>query len=213
MERDPTQPRWLWLYDFETRALSFQKSCEEIPRDHHPIVIGYFLPKSEDWMVLDLRSFDRAWQAIPFFDRYIPRNVARVTRAEVVNRLFSADEFAVTPDKLFDRPQPPARDPEAVLRTIAEEVRRIGDPGERVQAAAERIEAESKCPSPEIEQFPIHFYEEGIQNFETALKLRQIIAHQHWLGNTSYSMYDIIQEMMGRTEPDASVPERKRKAK
>ena len=43
-------------------------------------------------MILDLRSVEPAWTAIPFFDKYIPRSVAKVIEAEVVNRLFSAEE-------------------------------------------------------------------------------------------------------------------------
>jgi hypothetical protein len=198
VDRDPTRLRWVWLYDFEARNLPFEQSYAQIPRQHHPIVIGSFIPRSEDKMVLDLRSWERAVLAIPFFDKHIPRSAAKVTEAEVVNRLFSSEEAQITPDQLFDRQETPAADPEAVLREIAEQVAVVQDPQEKLALATESLEARAKRPLPEIERFPIHFYEEGIQTFETTLKMRRIIAYQHWLGNTSYSMHNIIQEMLQR---------------
>ena len=60
------------------------------------------------------------------------------------------------------------------------------------------METQSKQPLPEIERFPVHYYEEGIGTFTTTLTVRQFIAYQHWVGNTSYSMYDVIQEMAKR---------------
>jgi hypothetical protein len=57
----------------------------------------------------------------------------------------------------------------------------------------EDMEAHSKQPLPEIERLPVHYYEEGIQGFANALKMRQLVATQHWLGNTAYSMFDVIQ--------------------
>src|SRR5262245_52965318 len=128
VDRDPTRLRWVWLYDFEARNLPFQKSYAQIPRQQRPIIIGSFLPRSEDVMVLDLRSCERAWLAIPFFDRHIPRSAAKVTEAEVVNRLFSAEDMHVTPDQLFDRQETPPCDPEAILRKLAEMVDRVQDP-------------------------------------------------------------------------------------
>jgi hypothetical protein len=198
VDRDPTQLRWVWLYDFEARTLPFQRSSAQIPRQYRPIIIGSFIPRSEDKMVLDLRSYERAILAIPFFDKHIPRSVAKATGAEVVNRLFSVEEAQITPDQLFDRQETPVDDPEAILRGIAERVAPIQDPQEKFRLASECLEVQAKRPLPEIEWFPIHYYEEGIQSFQTALKMRQIIASQHWLGNTSYSMHDIIQEMMQR---------------
>jgi len=41
----------------------------------------------------------------------------------------------------------------------------------------------------------IHYYEDGIQGFVSALKTRQIVALQHWLGNSEYRMFDVLQSM------------------
>jgi len=159
-------------------------------------VIGSFIPQSADRLVLDLRSCERATLALPFFDRHIPRRVAQVAEAEVVNRLFSAEEARLTPDQIFDRQETPVCDPEASVRAVAELTALIQDPQEKLRIASDYMMARAKQPLPEIERFLVHFYEEGIQSFTTTLRIRQVIAFQHWLGNTTYSMYDVIQEMV-----------------
>ena len=45
-------------------------------------------------------------------------------------------------------------------------------------------------------RFPIHYYEEGIQRFATTLRIRQIIASHHWLGDSQYSMFDVMQSVL-----------------
>jgi hypothetical protein len=46
---------------------------------------------------------------------------------------------------------------------------------------------------PEIERFPVHYAEDGIEGFKLALRLRQMVAMQHWLGHLEYSLGDAIQ--------------------
>lgn len=151
-------------------------------------------------MVLDLRSCERASLAIPFFDQHIPGRAARVIEAEVVNRLFSADEAQTTPEQIFDRQQTPACDPEASAREIAELTAHVPDPNERFRLASEFMASRARQPLPEVERFPVHFYDDGIGQFTTSLTMRQVIAFQHWQGNRDYSMYDVIQEMVQRGE-------------
>jgi hypothetical protein len=203
LDRDPTRQRWVWLYDFEARNLLFQQSYAQIPRRHHPIVIGTFVLRSNGKLVLDLRSCERAVLAIPFFDRHIPRRAAQVTEAEVVNRLFPGEDSKLSPEQIFDRQETVACDPNASSRAIAELTANVQDPQEKIRIASEYTDARTKQPLPEIERFPFYFYEEGIQAFKLTLKMRQLVAYQHWLGNTGYSMYDLIQEMVQKMSSDS----------
>jgi hypothetical protein len=54
----------------------------------------------------------------------------------------------------------------------------------------------SKKPIPEAERLPTLYYEEGISGLELALRVRHIIAYQHWLGNADYCFHDLRQEIM-----------------
>ncbi len=82
---------------------------------------------------------------------------------------------------------------------MAERVAGVGDPEEKLRIAAESVEAEAKRPLPEVERFPVLYYAEGIASFALALKLRQIVATRHWLGDTAFSLHDLLQEMAKET--------------
>jgi len=196
LDYDRTQQRWVWLYDHEAKRLRFKQSYSKIPELMRPIVIGSFFPRSGDQLLLDLRSCERAILALPFFDKHLPRSVAKVTEAEVVNRLFSAENRTLTPDRLFDHQASTFIDPRAAVQRFNDLIAGIQDPQERIKVVLkvvlEDMESSSKQPLPEIERFPIHFYEDGIGGFAMTLRYRQTVALQHWLGNTAYTLMDAI---------------------
>ena len=196
LDFDATQQRWVWLYDHEAKNLMFKQSYAQIPKHHHPMVIGSIFLRGKDKILLDLRSCERATLAVPFFDRHFSRSVAKVTEAEVVNKLFSAtDNLKLTPDALFDHQGSTYCDPEAAEQRIIELTAHAQDPQEKLRIALEEMASSAKRPLPEIERFPIHYYEDGIQSFETALRIRQVVALQHWLGNSEYTMFDVLQSI------------------
>jgi hypothetical protein len=177
LEHDPARKRWVWLYDHEAKKLQFKQSYRQLPKPLHPIVIGSFFPRGKDHLLLDLRSCERALLAIPFFDKHLPRSVARVTEAEVVNSLFPATgNEQLTPDHLFDAQVSTSSDPEAEVRGLIERVSDVQDPQERLTSALEELETRARRPPPEIERIPVHYYEDGIEGFQLALRMRQIVA-------------------------------------
>jgi hypothetical protein len=191
---DQTQQRWVWLYDHEAKKLRFQQSYAQIPKHLLPLGIGSVFLRGDD-LLLDLRSCERAKLAIPFFDRHIPRKVAKVTDAEVVNKLFSAEHLKVTPTEIFDQMKSTVRDPDAEVQRLAELTAGVQGPEEKLRVAFEDMRARARQPLPEVERFPTNFYEDGIEAFGTTLQMRQMVAMQHWLGNTEYSPFDVIQLM------------------
>ena len=161
MDFDRVNNRWVWLYAHESTVLKFKKSYPSIPKEAHTIVIGSFFLRSGDELLLDLRSFDRAIEAVPFFDKYVGQTAARVTHAAVVNRLFDAKEqFPPNLDVFF--------------------------------YSGEMVERDTDKRAPEVEKFPVHFYEDGIGSLKTTLRIIQIMAFQHWKGNTDYTLLDVI---------------------
>jgi hypothetical protein len=194
LDQDPPRRRWVWLYDHEAKNLRFKQSYSQLPNHLRPVVIGSFFLPAKDRLLLDLRSCERAVLAIPFFDKHLPRKAARVTEAEVVNKLFPATgNMTLTPDSIFDRRPSTLLDPDADMRRITELVGNVADPQERLRIALEEMQAGAKQPLPEIERFPVHYYEDGIQSFAYILNLRQIVALRHWLGHTEFSLFDALQ--------------------
>ncbi len=59
-------------------------------------------------MLLDVRSIERAYEAVPFFDRFFARDTARVTHAAILNELPvlngppGADLSEIDCDELFN---------------------------------------------------------------------------------------------------------------
>lgn len=194
LDYDATRKRRVWLYSNEAKRLRFQQSYAQIPREHHPIVIGSLFLRTKETLLLDLRSCERALLAIPFFDAHLPRRLVEVVEAEVVNRLFPATEpnLKLTPDALFDQQISTGVDPEALVKRLVEKTAHVQDPHERVKIFMEEVKSREKEPLPEIERFPVHYAEDGIGGFQLALRVRQIVAMQHWQGNTDYTLQDAI---------------------
>jgi hypothetical protein len=161
-------------------------------------VIGSLFLRQPDEMLIDLRSCERAVAAVEFFDRHFSRDIVEVTRAAVVNKLMSAENAHLTPTDIFDHESITDIDPEGAVQQIKHLVANVQDPAERFRLALEDSQTRAKQPLPAIERFPVHFYEDGLQSFETTLKIRQIIAMQHWLGDRDYSMHDAIQSAIRR---------------
>jgi len=197
LDYDPSRKRWVWLYAHEAKKLRFQRSFAQFPKELHPIVIGAFFLRTKETLLLDLRSCERAFLAIPFFDTHLPRKLVELEDAEVVNRLFPATKanLKLTPEALFDPQIGTGIDPDALVQRLAEKTADARDPEEKITIMLEDLESRAKEPLPEIERFPVHYAEDGIENFKLALRLRQMVAMQHWLGHPEYTLGDAIQSL------------------
>src|SRR5262249_54098452 len=85
LEEEQDNHRWVWLYHGEAKKLTFHTSYAAIPRQMRPIVLGAFRFTSPQDMTLDVRSCERATQAVVFFDRYLKQSTAQVPHAAIVN--------------------------------------------------------------------------------------------------------------------------------
>jgi hypothetical protein len=196
MDDDQDNQRWVWLYHGEAKKLKFHKSYAAIPRQMRPIILGVFrFPSAQD-MTLDVRSCERATQAVVFFDRCLKRSLAHVTHAAIVNRLFpyTTDGLPAL-EGLFAPEQVTEIDGEAMLRRMAASLQTIQDPQQRLDRAFTLMEQQSHERLPEVEKLPVHYYAEGIRSFETTLRLRQIVAFEHWRGNAACTLGEVIQKV------------------
>jgi hypothetical protein len=194
LDDDQDNRRWVWLYHGEAKKLKFHKSYSAIPRQMRPIVLGVLrFPSAQD-MTLDVRSCERSTQAVVFFDHYLQRSIARVTHAAIVNRLFpyTTDGLPAL-ESLFA--QVTTIDGEAILRRMTASLETIQDPQQRLDRAFALMEHQSHERLPEVEKLPVHFYTDGIRSFETTLRLRQIVAFEHWRGHTECTLGEIIHKV------------------
>lgn len=194
MDYDHQQERWVWLYTAEAARLLFKNQ----PNEKDPIVIGEFILKGDKEIVLNLRSFERAIEALVFFDRYIPRTTARVTHITTINKLFSIEEAtSITKlDKIFERSDITIRNPEVITQKLLGIAEKTDNQVERLKAVDQFIEELSSQAQPEIEKFPTNYYEDGIDSVRFYLNSSKHIAIQHWKGNKDYTTRDAIRDMI-----------------
>jgi len=203
MKYDGTVDRWTWLYTGKAKKLTFKTPWKKIPKHLQPIIIGSFFQRATGVMFLETRSIERAIAAIPFFDRIISRKVARVTDISIVNRLFDVSSDIQSLPSPFDPlfTNETKNDPEARLADLKKKVAA----GAAVQVNPADVvsmlwEGDDQSV-PEVERFPAHYYEDGINPLRLTLQVRQRLAFEHWKGNTGFSFQDIIRLM---TESGAS---------
>lgn len=109
--------RWRWTYEHEALKLRFEISYSKIPKEVKPIVMGDFFFRGDKELLLEVRSFDRAIQAIEFLEKRINPRAAKAHKLRVVNRFFAASEHNVEQllespyDRFFDRDDVDIPDP------------------------------------------------------------------------------------------------------
>jgi tetratricopeptide (TPR) repeat protein len=205
LEYDASQTRWVWLYTEEARTLPFKDR-----RASKDVVLGEFVFKGQTDVVLNLRSFERATNALTFFDTYIPRTVAHVTAMTVSNRLLSTAEAASlgSLDQYFDHAEVVVTDPASLLHDVEELVARTPDLHERFARLDQYLTDRAQAPVSALERLPVHYYEDGIRAVEGLLGMRQVRAMHHWQGDTSYTYQDMIREMLRQGESPPGHPRR-----
>lgn len=195
MDFDPLKNRWVWNYHAEAQKLIFETSYDGIPKEYRPIVIGSFYLPTEQRMYVDVNSFDRAIAAIQFFDKHLSRKFALLSHIQLVNKFFQAVPGIVpSQGDYFDRLSPEKPDNTSSFEDIAADNTRSRD--EKIALAQQEMDENLKKPLQEIESLPVHFYEDGIESLQGALKIRHIIAFEHWQGNATFSYIDIFKKII-----------------
>ncbi|MBF0229415.1 MAG: hypothetical protein HQK63_07470 [Desulfamplus sp.] len=198
MEFDNTQGRWVWLYYAETKKIKFQASYSDLTKDGRPVVLGSFFSKTDTTMYLNVNSFERAKNAIIFFDKHIPRKVAKATDILLLNKVFSGYLNKSLPkhEYYFDKEDVKIKDYKQLFDKLEKITSSIEDTVEKKRVALNFLENISIEPFSEIERLPINFYEEGITNLANNLQMREIIAMEHWSGNKDFSFNDIFNKIV-----------------
>lgn len=192
MSYDSPNNRWVWLFDHEAKNLSFEKTYKELPKHLHPIVIGSFFSDNDDEMYLDLRSPERAEHAIVFFDRYIPRNIAEVTDAIILNRIIKQKEMELLNDfdnffkdvTIVDK----AKEFDEMMENSKEEI-------DEKDFVLSFLEKNITKAVPEVERIRTHYYEDGINSLKFSLQVSRLVALNK-LNGKELTTNDIVKMML-----------------
>jgi hypothetical protein len=200
MDFDEDEGRWVWLYIKEAKKLRFKYAYSSIPKHLHPIVIGSFYFRKEGEMLLDVRSIERAYEAVPFFDHYLDRGTARITHAAILNELPVLDgppDARVSEldcDDLFSDSNIGYVDSHALAQKMMG-LKEVDSQDKKLEMLGAILEQESNKSLPRVEKFPVHYHGEGIEQLKGTLTLRQIVAMEHWHGNKEYTVLDAIKKV------------------
>jgi hypothetical protein len=199
IDHDSIHNRWVWLYVAEARKIQFAKQ----PPKKDVIIIGEFILKGKDELVLNLRSIERALEAIVFFDQYLSRNNVSVTDITMINRLFDVEEVRSIKsiDYLFERSDVLVRNPDKIIQQLTDIKSKAESEIDGFIGIEHFIQKLVNEPEPEIEKFPSNYHEDGIDPLKFALAQRQKTAIEHWKGNTKYTAMDAIMDMLNTARP------------
>ena len=199
--------RWNWLFEAEAKKLRFNRSYGSLSPDDKPLILGYFTWRSESELLLDLRSQNRALQALDFFDKRINRYAATPTRMRIVNRIFSVDEMpnrAIHPslDPFFDRDDVPCLAHETERRLAEINAQYADDPDAKEAATHDFFDEQFNQKHPEIEELLIHADKLDRLSLPMVLQMRQVEAFEHWRGNFTFRASDLVQQWVASLGDD-----------
>lgn len=176
--------QWLWQFEAEAERLRFERIYRQLSPEERPVTLGQFEISDND-VTLTVFSFDRLLQAIPFFDRHIPRDIAKATKMHLVNHFFSPSEVEQPLrykhlEKLLEGSHVKASRADEVLAKVEELATLGSDATERMLEITSFLEAVAQEPRPDVEELPINFYADGIISMEMILNTRRKEAMDGW---------------------------------
>lgn len=189
-------------YTKEARNFGLSIPHHQVPKMLYPIILaeGHFT--SAKTLLLDLRSFERGARMIEFMDKHIDRAIAKITHAATYNRIHRANASTlqtfkhVDYDALFAEKNLHIIDPMASLEKLQQVTAHTHDQDEKLLAFEAYFEQIKSEKIPQVEKFPIHYYEEGISSFEIGSKLRIMLAYEHVTGNTKCTLFQMVEKLV-----------------
>lgn len=185
----------------EARSLPLGIPYDGVPEEIFPILLAKGKIVGAE-LLIDVRSFQRAVGMIKFLYMYLGPDLLYVTHIATYNRRFAAlgetlpDILA--PDKLFS-------DDNIPTGTVfnKNDFHKIPETAGDIDQLKFRLDAAINQPLPVIQKMPVTGTKQGLDALEARLLMNMVIAKEHWDGNTTCSMGDIIHKMVEAFEEEA----------
>lgn len=179
--------QWQWQFEAEAQRLRFERLYRQLKAEERPVTLGQF-EIGATGATLTVFSFDRLLQAIPFFDRQIPRSLAKATKLHLVNHFVAPNEVKqplqyLALDGLLEGNHVQQSRADEVLAKVEELATLGSDATARIVEITTFLEAIAQEPRAAVEELPVNFYEDGIISLEMMLNSRRKEAMDSW-GNS-----------------------------
>ncbi len=204
MEYDDQKKRWVWHYSDEAKAIHFQRSWSELPKETHPLVIGSLYAPKENQMYIDVNSFERVPAAIRFYSDRIDRKIAEVTHMQLYNKISRVRDGIPEHHKLFEEILSHRPGPDAEMHALITEAKESGNL-EKIRDQIFKEQAEkSKDKMATIETMKVYYdigdEEDCFETIQGALKMRTAVALEHDRGNTDFTFSDFLNKAFSLNE-------------
>jgi hypothetical protein len=147
-------------------------------------------------MFLDVRSIERAEQAVAFFDKFIDRSYTEITHVSIAYRFIKQDPKNI--EIRFDNYFPPTPVGEIKKKTLAEKIEDIlpiKDQTKRKEAGQKLVDDFMQDVFPEIDKIPLFYYEDPGQ-LALALRISVLVATERMKGNENVTHDDIMKKLL-----------------
>lgn len=189
--------KWLLKKGEKKFGLKINKNIKMLEKTD--IVLGNLIIKDKKLYII-LPSIKRAIIAIQFFDKIISREIVKIETLDVINKFFEDSvenrQEIINLENIFENKEISKKDPELLIKEIYE-LKEKGIPqAQLIEYMNKKIEEDTKKDLPEIENLPVNYYSDGIQQTEVGLTMRKIVLFERFNGNKSFTFNDIMQSMI-----------------
>ncbi len=194
---------WDWFWRDECDDLHFESLDSYKKNEALPERLGTFTIKNNT-LYLSLPSFKRACLAVPFFHRLISADIAKVHKADFLNKVFGLNERLPHGfSELFNENELERIVEQRIHDYEAMQARceQAASVDEAAAILAEYTKSESKKRLPYAERYTFHEDEKKpidpdivFLGFYIFLRGREMVAIHRWFGETGYSLANAAEE-------------------
>lgn len=205
IKANATPNSWSWYWKDECNDLHFESLTSFRKNPEAPVRLATLAIRDNNFYI-NLTSFKRACLAVPFFHKMIGHDVALITHADFINKVFALDErlphgFAeLFKDDELDR----------ILHQRVDDYHKVKEQCEKAATAeeaftilAEYTKSEAKKRLPYAERYSFEIEEAQDPDvvflaFYIFLRGRELVAIKRWFGQTGYTLADAVDEAMSQ---------------
>jgi hypothetical protein len=193
--------QWTWLHTAEASTVTFEKKTAHLKK---PVELGTLVFFGESSLFLDVYSIERALAAMMFFDRRLPRRLARMTHLSIVNSLFDSHSAHTFQFPACTASDAQANDPILTIFQQLDTLNKRGrTPQEKRDTVASYLQTTVTQAFPRIEHLALRFSRKAYRQIRFLLESRQYVAIQRWKGDDQITLSDYVHALIQAESPSA----------
>lgn len=203
---------WNWHWRDECDDLHFESLESYRKNQANPLRIGTLSIRNNKFYI-NLPSFKRACLAVPFFYKAIDQSIAKIVKADFINKVFGIDErlpHGFT--ELFKE-----EELERIVHQRISDYEKVQERVEHASSAEEALsiltsytKAEAEKRLPYAERYTFDEMEDKDPDviflaFYIFLRGRELVAIRRWFGETGFTLADLVEETVEQVFGDMNI--------